>query len=391
MRMLMIHYLQAQPVSLSLSYTTHLSARFILAVVLMEAAAERYQKDLCELFYPSARGYTPLQPRPLLYYDFPDFTYRGVRIGDTVKRGDQGHVQLVGYNVTEPANSLRNKGRVPEGFQPVTLEPGVDYTFNSAAFAHPSVWGASNDQKHPWRTSTSVIPSPKYALTHSHAHSTAYFTRAHEGRLSFECDASQGAYYALPCGASAYECTEAGLAKLRSYMLEHAPAWYENIMQTGIELENGDLCLVTGCTKAPYVARGIFQACKTPSNFRQEMNFPLPGSTEYHVQPIVEANSSRDPSLTMEFKAEGPVNTTDSSCYRHGPIATEHAHCLAIRGFWILLHPSIYNVYRAQVDVQGTINRWWIALPSWLRPTMRSWSIDFPTVPPPLHISFSIQ
>lgn len=117
------------------------------------------------MFYPLTHGFTPFDTRPLGSEDDIDFATKGIKIGDVVRRGQRGDLEFTLFNITEAANSPRNRNRVPKGFVPLILEPEVDFVYKPAMLQRPSIWGATSDPSKKWHTNT--IQSNLYAPTNS--------------------------------------------------------------------------------------------------------------------------------------------------------------------------------------------------------------------------------
>ena len=114
------------------------------------------QKEYCRLFYPTAKGWTPILPEPREGFEAGPFKAEGLEIGDLVLRSGNGELWFAAFNVTQLPGSPRNQGRVPAGFKPLDLVPNIDFTCDKTRFTSPSLWSATNDIKKPFQVSTAV-------------------------------------------------------------------------------------------------------------------------------------------------------------------------------------------------------------------------------------------
>ena len=112
----------------------------------------QYQGPFARMFYPSAKGWATIRPSPRGFTSYASFLEEGVQIGDLVYRLRDGNFTYIGVNVTKAADDPRNRNRVPGGFQPIHLEPGVDYIYNPSKFEAPSVWGVTDDATKPFES-----------------------------------------------------------------------------------------------------------------------------------------------------------------------------------------------------------------------------------------------
>ncbi|PBK99970.1 hypothetical protein ARMGADRAFT_525229 [Armillaria gallica] len=157
------------------------------------------------------------------------YSGKGVRVGDVgILRNDGGFDYL--FNACIPADDPINKGRVPEGFEPIICaairevetmhKRGSDIRSASVSRVEMSMGGAAE--------------SP--------------FLIGGGGGFEFSCLREKGAILVLPDGGARYDALN--LSQFRSYATRNAHAWYQfaNIV-CGREAANGSLYLVTGCDK----------------------------------------------------------------------------------------------------------------------------------------------
>lgn len=157
-------------------------------------------------------------------------------------------------------------------------------------------------------------------------------------------------------------------------VFDNASRWYAFILE-GYDIKNGDLCIVTGCTKAPYAAIGVYKAVEpdAPTEFWKRMAFPLSDSTDYFVRNILFRSSRSPVNIEIDFTREIPVGS-DPSSVRHGTIPSEHSNCITARCFYVSLHPTRYNSHST---ARTTIAReMWAMLPFFLRPRVQSWPLS---------------
>ncbi|KAK0489398.1 hypothetical protein IW261DRAFT_1557885 [Armillaria novae-zelandiae] len=171
---------------------------------------------------------------------------KGVRVGDVgILRNDRGFDYL--FNACKPADDPINKGRVPEGFEPIIStdvreietmhKQGSDIRSASVSRVEMSIGGAAE--------------SP--------------FLVGGGGGFEFSCSREKGAILVLPDGGARYDALN--LSQFRSYAARNAHAWYQfaNIV-CGREAANGSLYLVTGCDKTcSWGAASFFNPADTRS------------------------------------------------------------------------------------------------------------------------------
>ncbi|KAK0215856.1 hypothetical protein EDD85DRAFT_443906 [Armillaria nabsnona] len=171
---------------------------------------------------------------------------KGVGVGDVgILRNDGGFDYL--FNACMSADDPINKGRVPEGFEPIICadirevetmhKRGSDIRSASVSRIEMSMGGAAE------------IP----------------FLLGGGGGFEFNCSREQGAILVLPDGGARYDALN--LSQFRSYAARNAHAWYQfaNIVY-GREAVNGSLYLVTGCDKVcSWGAASFFNPADTRS------------------------------------------------------------------------------------------------------------------------------
>ncbi len=108
-------------------------------------SAELFQNDYARMFYPKARGYTPIVADGDQADDSEAFLVEGVRIGDLIYRESTGPLVYAGINITKSADDPRNWQKLPKDYQPCSLELGIDYTINSSRYPTPSVFSSTSD------------------------------------------------------------------------------------------------------------------------------------------------------------------------------------------------------------------------------------------------------
>ncbi len=96
------------------------------------------QDDYARLFYPTARGYTPIHPDPVQGGNC------SIQIGDLVFRMSEGEIIYCGINVTRPPNDPRNSRTLPRDYAPVILQQDVDYTVDKERSASPGIFYSAN-------------------------------------------------------------------------------------------------------------------------------------------------------------------------------------------------------------------------------------------------------
>ncbi len=104
-----------------------------------------YQKDYARMFYPKARGYTPMNADGLQADDSRAFLLEGVQIGDLIYRDSMGPLLYAGINITKGADDPRNWQTLPKDYEPCFLETGVDYTIDASHYPKPTVVSSTTD------------------------------------------------------------------------------------------------------------------------------------------------------------------------------------------------------------------------------------------------------
>ncbi|KAF9018297.1 hypothetical protein BDZ89DRAFT_1073995 [Hymenopellis radicata] len=195
-----------------------------------------FQDEYTRLLYSKARGYPPLDPETLQPHPSPTWPLEGAQIGDLVLLDLSGALLYVGINVTKGADDPRNWQHLPKDYKPCPLELGIDYTINPSQFPSPTIIGATTG------------PTNEFEV-----HPMVPTEDGGRERVKFSTHASHGAFCALPLGGSSQECTLSGLAKLRRLAMTHGATWYYHVMNLdSLELQNGNLTLITGCEKTSY-------------------------------------------------------------------------------------------------------------------------------------------
>ncbi|KAF9016752.1 hypothetical protein BDZ89DRAFT_397779 [Hymenopellis radicata] len=321
--------------------------RFILAsyhlIIIIMAFSMDIQGDYARLFYPTARGYAPSWPDPI---QSGVFSLEGVQIGDLVYRA-YGAIIYTGINVTRPANDPRNSRTLPSDYAPVVLQPDVDYTVNMSRFSSPGISYGLNDAT----AKFDIRSVPK--------------TEENDcDRLEFSTDATAGAYCCLPFGGSSYECTAIGLKKLQRAALAHGHHWYYQLMRVdAFDMQNGELCLVTGCDKASYWATGVFFSAKPTLASRLVKRIVMP-----HVD--AEAGVVKTGLRIEHCTKATEVDVVTSSGRRDTSVRLQNQDsCIALRGFRIGLHASLYNMGCLPISRRQAF---WQALPWPIQPRLKS-------------------
>ncbi|KAF8904313.1 hypothetical protein CPB85DRAFT_1255364 [Mucidula mucida] len=263
-------------------------------------SAKLFQNDYARMFYPKARGYTPMNP----------------------------DVRYAGINITKGADDPRNWQSLPKDYEPCSLELGVDYTIDASRYPSPSVVSGAEFELNP-------------------------ITRAQPDdveRFKFSTSAAQGAYCALPFGGSSYECTASGIAKLR----------HDNL-----DIQNGDLAVVTGCEKTSYWTCGLFSSAGPNSRLTKTLCIPEVREGIAEERYIVESCPSESTQMAVDFWLQsGRAGATY--------MLENQPACFAFRGFYISLKASIYNDIKMPWGIRKSL---WHALPKVLRPPTRSWPL----------------
>ncbi|KAJ7675894.1 hypothetical protein DFH06DRAFT_946342, partial [Mycena polygramma] len=159
------------------------------------------------------------QPRPAEHRE------HGIQIGDVGSVTADGEFEFY-FNIFLPAGDAINENRTPAGFIPMDpYDPAEDIRRRDYGAGY--YLSTSMVQKVDLDPSVSDFPG---------------------GQFEFICNSPRGAVLALPDGAHLLELKK--LESMRTYAAKHADSWYKYIKgPKGRELQNGDLCLVTGCEK----------------------------------------------------------------------------------------------------------------------------------------------
>ncbi len=185
-------------------------------------------------------------------------------------------------------------------------------------------------------------------------------------RFKLSTSAAQGAYCGLPFGGSSYECTASGIAKLRSFAMIHGASWYHQTVHVdNLDIQNGDLAVVTGCEKTSYWTCGLFSSAGPNSRLTKTLSIPKVSEGIAEDSYIIESCPSESTQMSVDFWLQsGRAGATYM-------LENEPA-CFAFRGFYISLKASIYNDIRMPWGIRKSL---WHALPKVLRPPTRSWPL----------------
>lgn len=113
----------------------------------------KWQTEFSRIFYPTAGGHTPFRATPYEIGCSTSFSVTGLEIGDLIRRNHRGDLDYFGLNVTKSKGDPKIAQKM-DGFEPVHLEPGVDYTVEKNRFPGPSIFGATNDARKPFTTAS---------------------------------------------------------------------------------------------------------------------------------------------------------------------------------------------------------------------------------------------
>ncbi|KAF9011016.1 hypothetical protein BDZ89DRAFT_1167593 [Hymenopellis radicata] len=308
-----------------------------------------FQDEYTRLLYSKARGYPPLDPETLQPHPSPTWPLEGAQIGDLVLLDLSGALLYVGINVTKGADDPRNWQHLPKDYKPCPLELGIDYTINPSQFPSPTIIGATTG------------PTNEFEV-----HPMAPTEDGGRERVKFSTHASNGAFCALPLGGSSQDCTLSGLAKLRRLAMTHGATWYYHVMNLdSLELQNGNLTLITGCEKTSYFVLGLFETKIQNPCFTKTLTVPkVVGDVAERIKMVEDCPSESTPLSFDPYFQSGRPDTASR--------LNNQPSCVALRGFHISLKASIYNDMR---DPRGIRQSIWHALPSFLRPPTRSWPV----------------
>ncbi|PBK99984.1 hypothetical protein ARMGADRAFT_525887 [Armillaria gallica] len=236
---------------------------------------------------------------------------KGVGVGDVgILRNDGGFDYL--FNACMPADDPINKGRVPEGFEPIICadirevetmyKRGSDIRSASVSRIEMSMGGAAE--------------SP--------------FLLGGGGGFEFSCSREKGAILVLPDGGARYDALN--LSQFRSYTARNAHAWYQfaNIV-CGREAVNGSLYLVTGCDKAcSWGAASFFNPADTRSF-----------SHKFLVGGVAEGNIKLGYSWKSTSSADVRAYPDGESTYFVDSLRLNQ--CVFLRGFGISIRTNTFS------------------------------------------------
>ncbi|KAF8904334.1 hypothetical protein CPB85DRAFT_1317621 [Mucidula mucida] len=303
-----------------------------------------FQDDYTRRFYSKVRGYPPILADGMQSHDCPIWLVQGVHIGDVMLRSDSGAIEYVGINVTRDADDPRNWQQLPKDFEPCFLEPGID-CIDPSRFPNPTVIGNAASPTADFR----VQPIPP---ADDQDHWKAKF--------------STNAWKAL-------SCTSSGRAKLQRMAMMHGAAFYYQVMNVdGLELQNGDLSVVTGCHKTSYWVTGLLSCGAASPRITKTLLVPKVEGGVAKMLPMIEdcLSETTPPSAAPCFQSARPDTASR--------LENEPA-CVAFQAFYISLKSSVYNDMREPRSLRQSI---WHSLPRFLRPPMRTWPIHDSYTPP---------
>ena len=187
--------------------------------------AEQSPSDIyARLLLPKKHGYPLWFPEP--DEDLPpEYRSIGVDIGDVGTITPDGAFDFL-FNICHSADDPINWLGVPDGFVPLTLQPG-DVRRRSNMYAEGTHISSARICKVQLRDDE---PAPGF---------------------KFECSGSTGAVLILPEGGSRVDLRKMGL--FYQYSASNATAWYRFVNGPDLcrQAGNGSLYLVTGCDKSP--------------------------------------------------------------------------------------------------------------------------------------------
>ncbi len=185
-------------------------------------------------------------------------------------------------------------------------------------------------------------------------------------KAKFSTNASEGAFCALPFGGSYQQCTSSGRTKLQRMAMMHGAAFYYQVMNVdGLELQNGDLSVVTGCHKTSYWVTGLLSCGAASPRITKTLLVPKVEGGVAKMLPMIEdcPSETTQPSAAPCFQSARPDTASR--------LENEPA-CVAFQAFYISLKSSVYNDMREPRSICQSI---WHSLPRFLRPPMRTWPI----------------
>ncbi|KAF9053540.1 hypothetical protein BDZ89DRAFT_1056135 [Hymenopellis radicata] len=156
----------------------------------------------------------------------------------------------------------------------------------------------------------------------------------------------------------------------------YGASWYHQTVHVdNLDIQNGDLAVVTGCEKTSYWTCGLFSSAG-----------PNPRLTKTLCVPKIFEGIAEGIYIVESCPLESTPTSVDFWLQSGRPGATymleNEPACFAFRGFYISLKASVYNDMRMPWGIRKTL---WHALPKVLRPPTRSWSLRMSMMAPPHH------
>ncbi|KAF9027731.1 hypothetical protein BDZ89DRAFT_1066644, partial [Hymenopellis radicata] len=148
-------------------------------------------------------------------------------------------------------------------------------------------------------------------------------------------------------------------------MIHGASCYHQTVHVDNLDIQNGDLAVVTGCEKTSYWTCGLFSSAGP--NPRLTKTLSVPKVVEGIAQPIyiVESCPLESTPTSGDFWLQ---SGRPGAAY----MLENQPACFAFRGFYISLKASVYNDMRMPWGIRQTL---WHALPKVLRPPTRSWPL----------------
>jgi hypothetical protein len=148
---------------------------------------------------------------------------------------------------------------------------------------------------------------------------------------AFQCSADEGAILVLPTGATVYSAMN--LLHFQKHSSRHAIDWYKYVLDSGRDISNGSLYLVTECTKSANWGNAVFYPHRTEHDILQ---FIFDDELyRWRRRGKIEAKAGPGPK---------DIHVSDDE---------EPNQCVFLRGYKIMLRADIWDKLRTDVGAMG--------------------------------------
>ena len=148
---------------------------------------------------------------------------------------------------------------------------------------------------------------------------------------AFQCSGDEGAVLVLPTGATIYSAMN--LLHFQKLSSRHAIDWYKYALDSGRDISNGSLYLITECTKSANWGTAVFYPRRTEHD---KLQFIFDdGLCQWERRGKIEAKSGPGPK---------DIHVSDDE---------EPNQCVFLRGYKIMLRADIWDKLRTDAGAMA--------------------------------------